>query len=1277
LTDSNFNMYYETLGVSVTPMAPATPNAPTVSNITCTTATLTRGTPPSGVTWYWQGTNSSGTSTANSSSTYSATSATTYYLRAQDDTTESWSTSSASVYAAVGTQGGPSWYADTDGDGFGDPNSSIAQCTQPTGYVSNNTDACPTESNIIDGCPDTSGYSDENYVYTVQPQVAMEVILDNTAAEDLIESITYFDGLGRPVQNIGVRQSNSSTDIITHIDYDDFGRQDKDYLPYVPSTSGNEGTYRTNDQQVAIIAYYNIHHPNDLQSGSENPYSQKELESSPLSRVIKQAAPGKDWELGGGNEIEFDYQSNATGEVKDYYATTTFANDTYTPALNDNGTYTADELYKTITRDENHSGTSKNHTTEEFKDKQGRVVLKRTYANVDLNGDGDTNDTGETEVAHDTYYVYDEYGNLTYVLPPKMEAATANVSTIKSQLNDLGYQYKYDIRNRLVEKKIPGKGRESIVYNLTDQPVLTQDTILYGQNKWLFIKYDAFGRMAYSGIKDVSKSRINFQVLADNPTTYDQFETQQFGYSSLGGVDLHYNNVAIPTTMTEITIVNYYDNYDFLTTETGITLPSSNTYEEIIITNVKGLSSWNMVKVLETTNWITTVTGYNKKGLPIWVYSENDYLNTTDIVETKFNFIGNVEESTTTHKKTGDNDIVIVDKFTYDHTGRLTEQTQKIDNGTEEVIAQNTYDKLGQLASKGVGGDTTQVRLQTVDYKYNIRGWLKQINDVNNIGTDLFAFNLKYNDIADVNKKLYNGNISQTLWRTANTDNSLKDYEYTYDALNRITSGIDNTGNYNLTSVAYDKNGNITDLERKGHTNVGATSFGVMDNLVYTYETNSNKLKKLLDNGNDTYGFKDGVNQTTEYTYDTNGNLLTDANKGITSITYNHLNLPKQVTFSGGNIQYKYDATGIKQKKIVSTGITTLYGGNFIYEGTSGYEDLQFFNHAEGYVEPNGSSFDYVYQYKDHLGNVRLSYADSDGNGSINASTEIIEENNYYPFGLKHKGYNSNVISEDKYHTFQGQEEEKELGKNTYAFQWRDYDPAIGRFSKTDRFSEKYYSTSPYGFSKNSPIFFREIKGDSINVSEIYRKVDGEYVNKTQKEAFEFFANTKVGKKFLSHFASKGQEVAGVKYNSNGKYHNEGIDLNYGNKPTGYNTADTSVGQGNNRKPDENGRFQITVNLGAESNKYESLLTVVHETFIHADRDAKDIMHNGKADHSIIDRDFMSKNPQNRHHYQEQRNNWTSPYQTDGYSILKQYNNLNKIYGTNEKVWGTMFNFRL
>ncbi|MEE9337836.1 MAG: RHS repeat-associated core domain-containing protein, partial [Methylococcaceae bacterium] len=125
--------------------------------------------------------------------------------------------------------------------------------------------------------------------------------------------------------------------------------------------------------------------------------------------------------------------------------------------------------------------------------------------------------------------------------------------------------------------------------------------------------------------------------------------------------------------------------------------------------------------------------------------------------------------------------------------------------------------------------------------------------------------------------------------------------------------------------------------------------------------------------------------------------------------------------------------------------------------------------------------YKYVYQYKDHLQNVRLSYSDKDKNGSISQS-EIIEEKNYYPFGLQHRGYNFAVNgAENNHKTYQGKEDEKDLGKNTYAFGWRDYDPAIARFNKIDRFAEKYQSMTPYHFSGNNPIFFREIKGDSIH----------------------------------------------------------------------------------------------------------------------------------------------------------------------------------------------------
>jgi len=63
---------------------------------------------------------------------------------------------------------------------------------------------------------------------------------------------------------------------------------------------------------------------------------------------------------------------------------------------------------------------------------------------------------------------------------------------------------------------------------------------------------------------------------------------------------------------------------------------------------------------------------------------------------------------------------------------------------------------------------------------------------------------------------------------------------------------------------------------------------------------------------------------------------------------------------------------------------------------------------------------------------------------------------------------------------FQGEEYQDELGLNVYSYGWRDYDPAIGRFNKIDRFAEKYVDASPYHFTANNPVAFREMAGDSI-----------------------------------------------------------------------------------------------------------------------------------------------------------------------------------------------------
>jgi len=310
---------------------------------------------------------------------------------------------------------------------------------------------------------------------------------------------------------------------------------------------------------------------------------------------------------------------------------------------------------------------------------------------------------------------------------------------------------------------------------------------------------------------------------------------------------------------------------------------------------------------------------------------------------------------------------------------------------------------------------------------------------------------------------------------------SLKSYTYTYDTLNRITSATDNTGNYNLSNVTYDKNGNILTLNRQGHTNSGATSFGAMDLLDYDYDS-GNQLVKVTDTGNSTYGFKDGANQTTEYTYDGNGNMLSDANKGITSISYNHLNLPVQVSFASGNIQYMYDASGSKLRKTVTENgntTTTDYTGGYIYENGQ----LQFFGHPEGYVDVDNGNYSYVYNYVDHLGNVRLTYADSDNNGTINPLTEIISEKSYYPFGMTHSGYNNfvsaNANSQAEKYQFNGKEIQEELGLDWYNYGARFYDPAIIRFTTIDPKASLFGSQGAYNYAANNPVLFEEKNGEA------------------------------------------------------------------------------------------------------------------------------------------------------------------------------------------------------
>ncbi|WP_109300057.1 DUF6443 domain-containing protein [Aquimarina sp. AU474] len=990
------------------------------------------------------------------------------------------------------------WYADTDTDGLGDPNTVITACAQPTGYVLDNTDQCPDEYGEVRGCANTlhelTVSDTENFVLSRTYLEEMTSPSEIKYNKDVSETVTYVDGLGRPKQQIAVKASPTEQDIITHIEYDELGRQTKQYLPFAKA---NTGTYTSVDINNDINSYYLNTYANDFPDitnpAQVNAYSESIYEDSALNRVLEQGAPGTAWKVDPTSDadhtIKFDWRHNTTNEVVRFDVTFADTNNTELPSLEQDGYYAANELTVSITKDENWTATDgDNHTTREYTDKQGRVLLKRTF---------------NEGVPHDTYYVYDSYGNLTYVLPPKV-TTTDGVST--TELVELCYQYKYDYRNRLIEKKIPGKEWEYIVYNKLDQPVMTQDANLKAQGKWLFTKYDAIGRVTYTGMIANSSGRVAMQGSADNTTVYKQYETKQSSAATIAGTTIYYSNDAIPQGIAEIHTINYYDDYVF--DRPGISAPPIVLGQNVDV-NAKSLSTGSKIRVLGTNNWITTGTFYDQKGRPIYIATKNEYLNTTDIIESELDFAGRVQQTKTTHTKDSNVAIITIDKFTYDHTGRVSKQTQKINDQDEELIAINNYDALGQLTSKKVGGIVTLSSvegLQTVDYTYNIRGWLQGINDVGAIGSDLFSFAIDYNTGSN---PLYNGNISKTSWQTAN-DHVTRSYDYTYDALNRIKTGVSNDDKYNLSNVSYDKMGNILSLHRKGHTSTNATTFGDMDILSYTYD-NGNKLLRVGDTGNDNYGFKDGTNTNDDFVYDANGNMTIDRNKGITGIIYNHLNLPATVSISNsqgtGTISYIYDATGAKLKKIVTEGsslINTEYAGNYVYKNGN----LEFFNHPEGYVEKEADGYKYVYQFKDHLGNVRLSYKDANKDGTI-TQNEIVQEKNYYPFGLTHKGYNSVLRGRNHTYGFTGKEEQDEIGLGWIDITARNYDPALGRWMNLDPLAEQMRRHSPYNYAFDNPIYFMDPDGMAPEgccegLGRLWREIKADFTNDMARAPQDF-----------------------------------------------------------------------------------------------------------------------------------------------------------------------------
>ena len=902
-------------------------------------------------------------------------------------------------------------------------------------------------------------------------------------------SIHYFDGLGRPEETVEIAKSSKDgttwVDMVNITGYDGYGR---DYQQWLPApTTGNTGSYV--EQADFKSGANNFYTTLCIDS---NPYFETVLEGSPLSRVLGQKSPGAAWNA---HPTGVDYQINIGSSISNYYVNNNL--------LMCKGAYDANILLVTIKMDED------GKQSFEYKNKLGQVILRQTI------------DDSDQKI--NTYYVYNDLGQLCYVLPP-MAADNLGTNTTTGYADDnnwlikYAYLYKYDERGNNIMKRLPGCDYINMVYDKADRLVLSQDgnqrKIMFEKNQWTVIKYDVVGRVIFTG------TTLSIDPLKNLQTLVNEFKTDQITESYKDGTG--YDNLKFSDA--KPLIINYYDTYNFTALQTNgsnLNYAIPGTSFDTKHNSAKGLLTGTRTYILNNntgTNYTASATYYDHRGRIVQSRSSN-HLGGYDIIYNAYDFTGKVVKSLKEHSisSTLSTPTTEIYTYSYDQIGRLLITLYELNHKPAVILASNTkYDELGRLKEKQrhTGADIEE-------FDYNIRNWATRIK------SGAFEEKLYYNTNPVNTTPLFNGNVSYSTWTY---NGALKGYAYSYDHLNRLIGStyalnhvLTDDFYYYMESFAYDKMGNIKLLIR----NDGEDT---RDQLFFTY--NGNQVKNI----NDGYGSRNQYNikeyqdkarnggntSVVEFEYDKNGNMTTDLDRDIVTIQYNVLNLPEIIQFKNGNqIQNTYDARGQKlstryftvvsytTQPIVSVGnvydISDMvqlndeviidgddYIGNVEYgynctirsgELKDSYNWLKRISNAEGYVD---NFNDYIYNYfrRDHLGNNREVWCAN--------TNSTVQRTQYYPSGLtwaSNEGDNPG-LQERKYN---GKEFVEMHGYDTYDYGWRCYYPAIMQFTTKDPLTEKFYSISPYVYCHNNPVNITDPKGltDTFRSNGTFSSSDG------------------------------------------------------------------------------------------------------------------------------------------------------------------------------------------
>ncbi|QIK52889.1 RHS repeat-associated core domain-containing protein [Dysgonomonas sp. HDW5B] len=874
--------------------------------------------------------------------------------------------------------------------------------------------------------------------------------------DSIIDEIQYFDGLGRPMQIVQREMSPDkyqnnfqpgfegylNKDLVIHQEYDACGRQSTVWLPTVSSYGG------------AFIPL-DILKENSKNLYQDSAYSRPVYEASPLNRVSEQYGPGKRW-YENEKSVKTEYLTNkgTSGELSCIWFTVDGQGMNTT--LIKKGYYSDAQLY--VTKMTNEEGS----ISYEFKDKLGQVLLTRQ---INTNSE-----------LFDTYYVYDDLGNLSFVIPPIASEIATKGNLSAENLDLYGYQYKYDKRKRCVQKQLPGAKYISYIYDKADRLIFTQDGEQRRDNKneWLFSLTDAFGRNVLTGIcKDTDITNEKYENLL--------LEAEAKDDGTYRGYNLLVNGQKTSLTSVKVLTVNYYDNYNFLGKHTpnwqftpkdgyGVRFTGDNKGYE-----TKGLLTGTSVTLLDGSDtFLHSVSYYDNRGRVVQTISSN-HLEGEDKTWFAYNYINQVTGQQHLHTAKGKDSQTELYTYAYDLKGRLLKTGYKLNNLTEIVLAENTYNKFGQLESST---PASAPNLKTA-YKYNIRSWTETITN------NHFKQKLDYD---------FSGNIHKMAWEQNARNRS---YTFEYDKISRLTGAVyKGAANEDYSSgYSYDKHGNMKTLSRKGY--IPETSkYGEIDNL--TMDHRGNQListtqfgATILDASYPQFiSYNDQSGDM--YAYNNNGAMIEDHTKGM-AVSYNLMNQPLEIEFNNTSTKarnkYIYTAAGSKLKVTYLEAIerqqAPLRGATLNedeltqvktidYVSNKIYEDgvLSKILLGSGYYDTQDKK--YYFYVQDHLGNNRV-VADTKGN--------VVQSTEYYPFGLQ---FADGTGQEKQAYKYNGKEFDQMHGLNWYDYSARQYDPVVPYLPTMDPLSEKKYWSSPYAYCLNNPLRF--IDPDGMDEWEINKR---------------------------------------------------------------------------------------------------------------------------------------------------------------------------------------------